>query len=172
MRVKTKNVLRDVAMGAAASLVLGLGTASSAAWAAGTATGQFNVNVTLTPKCEVFNGSGATTAIPDVALGYTSFQTSAATNSVNFKVRCTNTLGYSMALDSASVTDGGTGLQLALALTNSATHSSTPTASISGLSGNGNTGQTYYVHGTIAANQDGTSTAGTSNSQRTLTISY
>lgn len=154
----------------AAGLALALG--SLGAQAQSTATGQFNVNVTLTPRCEVFNTGGVTTSIPDLALSYTSFQTSASTGSTNFKVRCTNTLGYGLALDTASLTDGTTGLQLALALSSSATHSATPTAALSTLTGNGNAGQTYYVHGTLAANQDGSSTPGTPNKLRTLTISY
>lgn len=154
----------------AMAVLLGLG--ASGAMAA-TTSGQFNVNVALTPKCEFYTtGGSATGTIADLPLSYTSFQTSAATASTNFKVRCTNTLGYGLALDAASVTDGTTGLQMALALSSSATHSSTPTASITGLSGNGNAGQTYYVHGTIAANQDGTTTAGSVNNQRTLTITY
>lgn len=152
--------------------LIALAIAGSGAMAAGTATGQFNVNVTLTPKCEVFTASGLTTTIGDLPMSYTSFQTSASTGSTNFKVRCTNTLGYGLSLDNASLTDGSTGLQLALALSSSATHVSTPTASLSTLTGNGNTGQTYYVHGTLAANQDGTSTPGSGNSLRTLTISY
>jgi len=154
----------------ATGLVLALG--SLGALAQSTATGQFNVNVTLTPKCEVFNTGGATTAIPDLPLSYTSFQTAASTASTNFKVRCTNTLGYGLALDTASLTDSSTGLQLALALSSSAAHSATPTAALSALTGNGNAGQTYYVHGTLAANQDGSSTPGAANNLSTLTISY
>lgn len=153
-------------------LATALGIGASGAMAQVTATGQFNVNVTLTPKCEFFNAGGSTGTIVDLPMSYTSFQTSASTASTNFKVRCTNKLGYGLALDTASVTDGTTGLQMALALSTSATHTSTPSATLSSLAGNGNAGQTYYVHGTLAANQDGTSIAGTANNQRTLTISY
>lgn len=155
-------------MGAA----LGAAVAGSSAMAATTG-GQFNINVTLTPKCEFFDGTGAsTTTIPDIALGYTSFQTSAVTDKTTFKVRCTNNLGYGLSLDSASVTDGRTGLQLALELSTSNTSTSTTTASLTGMKGNGNTGQIYYVHATIAANQDGNTPAGTANAQRSLTITY
>jgi hypothetical protein len=148
---------------------------TSAAMAA-TASGQFNVAVTLTPKCEVFSGSGAsgtlTTAISQLNLAYTSFQTIPSTGSTNFQVRCTNSQSYSMALDSASLKDGTTGLDYTLNLTSTPTYTAATNNSIANLSGNGLTGQTYYVHGTIAAAQDGTTTAGTSNNIRSLTITY
>jgi hypothetical protein len=153
--------------------LVGVGALLSAApvLAASTA-GQFNVNMTLTPKCEIFNGSGATGTIGNLGLTYTSFQSSASTGSTSFSVRCTNTHGYSLSLDSASITDGATGLAYTLNLSSSSTHSATSNASLTGLSGNGGTGQTYYVHGNIASGQDGTATAGTANNQRTLTITY
>jgi opacity protein-like surface antigen len=132
----------------------------------------FNVNITLTPKCEIFNESGATSTIGNLAMSYTSFQTSSSIGSTSFKVRCTNSQGYSLALDSASVTDGTTGLAYTLNLSTSASHAATTNASLSSLSGNGNGGQTYHVHGNIAANQDGTVSAGTANNTRTLTITY
>lgn len=73
---------------------------------AATATGNFNVNVTLTSKCEI-NGTAAATGavITDIALAYTSFQTSAATGSTSFNVCCTNSLPYTLALDLTTVTD-------------------------------------------------------------------
>jgi len=144
-----------------------LGTAASAA----TTAGNFNVGVTLTPKCEIFT-AGATSTITDLPMAYTSFQTTVSTGSTNFKVRCTNTQSYSLALDNASVTDGTTGLSYTLNLTTGAAHTAATNASIASLSGNGNSGQTYYVHGTIAANQDGTITTGTANNIRSLTITY
>lgn len=59
---------------------------------AATATGNFNVNITLTSKCEINSTAAATGAvISDIALAYTSFQTTAATGSTNFNVRCTVT---------------------------------------------------------------------------------
>ena len=162
---------RGLQAGMVMGALLGAALMGNGAMAA-TTSGQFNVNVTLTPKCEFFDGGGATSTIADIALAYTSFQTTAVTDKTTFKVRCTNTLGYGLSLDSASVTDGATGLQMALALSSSATTTSTPTATLTGMSGNGNAGQTYYVHATIAANQDGTTTAGTANPQRLLTITY
>src|SRR5260221_7461071 len=57
---------------------------------AGTATGNFNVTVNLTSKCEITAGPA------DVAFTYTSFQTTAATGTGGaYSVRCTNTLPYS-----------------------------------------------------------------------------
>lgn len=161
--------MRTIAPLALSATMLALAPAATAAT---TTTGQFNVNITLTPKCEIFNGSGATGTIGDLAMNYTSFQTTASVGSTNFKVRCTNTLAYGLSLDSATVTDGTTGLNYTLALSNNATPVSTAVASLSSLSGNGNPGQTYYVHGNIAANQDGSSTTGTANNLRTLTITY
>ena len=143
---------------------------------AATAAGQFNVGVTLTPKCEVFSGSGATgtltTTISNLNLAYTSFQTTPTTGTTSFQVRCTNSQIYSMALDNATLTDGTTGLQYSLNLTSNSSYSSTANASIPSATGNGLTGQTYYVHGTIASAQDGTVSAGTANNTRTLTITY
>ncbi len=148
--------------------------ALTSALAAGsnTTVGNFNVGVTLTPKCEIFNGSGATPTISNLALSYTSFQTAPSTGSTNFQIRCTNAQAYSLALDGASFTDGTTGLAYTLNLTSAATHASAANASLNGLSGNGTSGQTYYVHGTVASGQDGTVSAGTANNVRSLTITY
>lgn len=154
------------------AIAIGLGMMMTGQASAATGSGQFNVNVSLTSKCEIFNGSGATGTIGDIALNYTSFQTSASTSSTNFNVRCTNTLPYSMSLDQASVTDGTTGLAYTLNLNTSSTHNATANDTLGSQTGNGNTGRTYYIHANIAANQDGTSTAGTANNQRTLTITY
>lgn len=150
---------------------LALSAAVTSAFAVDTS-GTFNVNVTLTPKCEIFNESGATSTIGNVAIAYSSFQTTASTGQTSFKVRCTTAHGYSLALDNASVTDGTTGLAYTLNLSSSATPAATPNASLASLSGNGTTGQTYYVYGNIAPNQSGTMTPGAANNTRTLTITY
>jgi len=164
-------MIRKYALGFA---VVACGLASSTM--AATASGQFNVGVTLTPKCEVFSGAGATgtltTAISNLNLAYTSFQTAATTGTTSFQVRCTNSQSYSMALDNATLTDGTTGLNYTLNLTSNSSHASAANTSISSATGNGLTGQMYYVHGTIPAAQDGTVTVGTANNTRTLTITY
>lgn len=137
-----------------------------------TATGTFDVNITLTSKCEINSTAGATGAvIGDLALSYASFQTTAATGSTSFNVRCTNTLPFGLSLDAASVTDGTTGLPYTLALSSSATHAVGPTASLTGLAGTGANVQ-YYVHGNIVAGEAGTNTAGAANKTRTLTVTY
>lgn len=140
---------------------------------AATAEGTFNVNITLTSKCEINshpNPTGAT--ITDLALAYTSFQTTASTGTTTFSVRCTDGLSATdIAVDSASVTDGTTGLAYTLAVSTSNVHSVGPTASTGAVTP-GAGGTTYYVHGNIAANQGGTVTAGVANNTRTITVTY
>lgn len=143
----------------------GLVGASANAQAA-TATGNFNVNIALTSKCEINSTAAATGAvITDIDLAYTSFQTTAATGSTSFNVRCTSGLGYTLALDSTSVTD--TALNLAYTL------------NLSAASGSGNGGdQSFTVNASMAAGQSGTCSTATcdntasTNKQRTLTITY
>ncbi len=143
------------------------------ATAAGTAAGNFNVNVTLTSKCEINTANGATgAAIDALAMSYTSFQTAASTASTNFAVRCTDGLGYALALDTASVTNAANGLQYTLNLSANSAHSATANASLTGQTGTGLTAKTFYVHGNMAAGQDGSMTAGTGNNTRSVTITY
>jgi hypothetical protein len=151
--------------------VFGLSLIGAAAQAA-TAAGNFNVNITLTSKCEINSTNAATGAvITDLALPYTSFQTAASPSTTDFVVRCTTGLPFGMALDSASVTDGLTGIPYTLNLSASATHSPTANGTLTGQTGVA-AGTTYYVHGNIAAGQSGTVTPGTDNKQRTLTVTY
>jgi len=134
--------------------------------AAGTASGTFNVGLTLTSKCEINSTNAATGAvITDLAMTYTSFQTTAATGTTTFNVRCTNSLPFTLALDSTTVTDNA--LNLAYTL------------SLSGASGTGSgVDQAFTVTGNIASGQAGTCatascTNGTAtNKQRTLTVTY
>ncbi|MDT3705949.1 MAG: spore coat protein U domain-containing protein [Thiobacillus sp.] len=133
---------------------------------AATATGNFDVNLTLTSKCEI-NGAAAPTGavITNLDLIYTSFQTTDATATTNLNVRCTDGLSYSLGLDNTTVTDDALKLQYTLAL-----------SSTSGA-GNG-TDQPFTVTGTIAKNQAGTCTSAfctnsaATNKQRTLTVTY
>lgn len=133
---------------------------------AATAAGNFNVALTLNSKCEINSTNAATGAlITDLALTYTSFQTTAATGSTSFNVRCTNTLPYTLALDNTSVLDNALDL--------------TYTLSLSAASGTG-TGadQPITVNGSISSGQAGTcatascTNATATNKQRTLTITY
>lgn len=77
------------------------------AHAATTATGpnSFNVNINLTPKCEVNVVTGSA-----LTLNYTSFQTGPAQDSFDFTVKCTTSLGYGLGFDTASQLDSTTGL--------------------------------------------------------------
>lgn len=126
------------------------------AHAVDTAPAGFNVTVNLTSGCEV------TSAPTDVAFTYSSFQGSAATSTGGaFSVRCTNTLPYTMALDSTTGTVIGLNYTLAL--------------SAAGGTGAGLTAANYTVNGSMASGQSGTCAttgvcAGTS--ARTLTVSY
>lgn len=121
---------------------------------AGTASSNFNVKVTLTSACAI------TTAPGDVAFTYTSAQAGAATASTTYGVQCTNTLPYTMALDTTA-TNTVAGLTYALSL------------SATTATGNGSA-QSYTVNGTMAANQGGTCATATcaGSEARTLTITY
>ena len=147
----------------ALATALALTTMITAPTQAATATGNFDVAITLTSACVYAKTS-------DVAFDYTSFQSTAATQTTSggFTVRCTNTLPYTMALDAAgSYTDQATQLAYTLAL------------SAAGGTGNGSA-QAYSVTGSIAGNQGGDcatlggvcTNAASTNKQRTLTITY
>jgi|LakMenEpi03Aug12_release.lakeMendotaPanAssembly.Ray.scaffolds.fasta_scaffold196786_4 spore coat protein U-like protein len=151
--------MKKLALAAALAMTAIITVPSQAA----TATGNFDVAITLTSACVYAKTS-------DVAFSYTSFQVAAQaqTTSGGFTVRCTNTLPYTMALDAAgSYTDQATNLAYTLAL------------SSAGATGNGSA-QTYSVTGSIAGGQGGNcATAGgvcvntaSTNKQRTLTITY
>lgn len=133
-----------------------------------TATGTFNVNITLTSKCEINSANAATGAlINNLAMTYTSFQDTGATGSTSFNVRCTDGLNYMLALDNTNVTDDALNLAYTLALS---TSSGTGTG----------TDQPITVNGSIAALQAGKCTEAdgvcdnttATNKQRTLTVSY
>ncbi|MBX3654779.1 MAG: hypothetical protein KF686_11400 [Ramlibacter sp.] len=137
---------------------LGLAAVGMSAQAA-TATGNFDVTINLTSACEIQTS-------PTAAFTYTSFQSTAATFSSSFNVRCTNTLPItSITLDSTSVTDDATNLAYTLAL------SGVPAAGTGAA-------QSVSITGSMAANQSGTcatatcTNAAATNKQRTLTITY
>jgi hypothetical protein len=125
-----------------------------------TATNTFNVSISLTSVCEI-------TTVPAAAsFTYSSFQTSAATFSDSFNMRCTNTLPISsVTLDQTSVTDSATNLAYTLAL------GTIPSA------GTGAT-QTISITGTMPSGQAGTcasancTNSSSSNKQRTITVTY
>ena len=137
---------------ATALAVASLFSAVPAAQAA-QATGNFNVTVNLTSKCEVVSAA-------NVDFTYTSFQPGAATGTGGgFQVRCTNTLPYTMSLDATTGTVAG--LNYAL--------------SLSAASGTGTgAAQSYTVNGTMAPSQGGTCALGTcaGTDARVLTVTY
>ena len=153
----------------AASLV-----AAALAWGhaqAGSTSGQFNVNVTLTSACTM-------SAVTAVDFAYTSMQAGAATaTGGGFSVTCTNSLPYTFGLQSGSgaatppgaatisVTDNALNLGYSLGL------------SAAGGSGNG-AAQSYSVTGTMAGSQAGTcatascNNAAATNRTHTLIVNY
>jgi spore coat protein U-like protein len=141
-----KRLLTAVAV---ASIFAGMSSAHAA-----TATGNFNVTVNLTSKCEISAGP------TDVAFTYTSFQAGAAASTGGaYTVRCTNTLPYTMSLDATSGTVVGLNYTLAL----------------SAASGTGNgAGQNYSITGSMVSGQGGTCALGSCSGTdaRVLTITY
>lgn len=145
-----------------ALLALALVSVATLPVQAATATGQFDVSISLTGTCKYVKTS-------DVAFTYTSLQAGAQTQTTagGFTVQCTKDLVYSLALDSTSVTDDAVDLAYTLALSGT------------GATGSG-AAQAYTVTGSIAAGQAGkcatvggacTNSAAT-NKIRTLTITY
>jgi spore coat protein U-like protein len=156
---------------AAASLM------ASGAFAQTTATGNFNVVINLTSKCEINSTTTSPATIADLTMDYTSYQTTAATGSTNFNVRCTRDLPYSIALDQTLQLDSSLRLLYTLGLSTSAIHDPARVSTLPGLVADGNN-QTYYVHGTIPANESGACATATcdnsaaTNRRRTITVSY
>lgn len=128
------------------------------AQAAGTANGNFNVNLTLTSACQINTPT-------DLAMSYTALQGTAATGTSTINVKCTNTLPYTLALDSTSVLDAATNLTYTLALSG---------ATAAGTGAN----QVITVTGNIASGQSGTcalascTNAASGNKNRILTVTY
>lgn len=129
--------------------------------------GGFNVVINLAATCQI-----RTPSIADLTLAYTSFQTAATTATTNFNLRCTQSLPYTISLQSASATAGaGFGAQTA------GTNTALPyTLAINNNSGTG-TGLTEINHiitGTIAGGLSGTcATANCSDTiARTVFVNY
>lgn len=134
------------------------------ALAAGSAADNFDVNIALTTACTL-------TTPGALAMSYTAFG-AAATGFTSFSVKCSEGLGFGLGLDSASVTDGTTGIPYTLALkAANAGDASVAAAALAGQTGTA-AGATYYVQGYIAAGQAGTTTPGVANNNRTVTVSY
>jgi spore coat protein U-like protein len=151
-------------------------TAIAAALAAGSAqagstSGTFNVNVTLTSSCTLG-------AVTNLAFAYTSLQAGGATaTGGGFSVSCTTSLPYTFGLQTGagpatppggatiSVLDDAVQLNYSLGL------------SAAGGTGSGSA-QAYSVTGTMAGNQAGTcavascTNAGATNRTHTLIVNY
>lgn len=144
---------------------------ASASVHAGSTSGQFNVNVTLTSACTM-------SAVTAVDFAYTSLQAGAATaTGGGFSVTCTNSLPYTFGLQSGngaatppgaatiSVTDNAVNLGYSLGL------------SAAGGTGNG-AAQSYSVTGAMAGSQAGTcaaascTNAAATNKTHTLIVNY
>ena len=108
-----------------------------------------------------------TTTPANIVFSYTSFNPVAVMANSTFGMRCSNSLAYSIALD--STTGVIAGLSYSLTLNTVGSGGSSPLASI----GNG-VPQSFFVNGTIAAGQAGACASATcSGTQtRTLTITY
>jgi spore coat protein U-like protein len=138
---------------------------------AGSTSGTFNVNVTLTSACTL-------SAVTNVAFAYTSLQVgAAAATGGGFSVSCTNTLPYTFGLQSGngaatppgaasiSILDDAVNLNYSLGL------------SAAGGTGNG-AAQAFSVTGTMAGNQAGTCAAASctngaaTNKIHTLIVNY
>ena len=138
---------------------------------AGSTSGQFDVNITLTSACTM-------SAVTAVDFAYTSLQAGAATaTGGGFSVTCTNSLPYTFGLQSGngaatppgaatiSVTDSAVNLGYTLGL------------SAAGGAGNG-AAQSYGVTGTMAGGQAGTcaaascTNAAATNKTHTLIVNY
>jgi hypothetical protein len=198
------------------ALVVALGVAGlvSGVANAGTATGNFNVNITLHAKCQLKNTAGTwggginstyssygspiadqnntvidrgapaeilndhSLALTDLNLVYTSFQVNPSTAVTSFDVRCTENLTYDVTLsnDSADKTtaSGGSETDEKLNLNYTVNLSATPgytsgtVESVPNQLGNGSA-KSYYVSGTIAADQAGACPVPTTISTATCT---
>jgi hypothetical protein len=159
----------------AMSAIVAAAMAGTAAHAAGSDTATFDVTLTLTPTCIVTTTSGGAkaTAVGDINIAYSAFQTTAGTGSTNFYVRCSTSLNYGVALDASNgIVDGTTGLSYNLALKTANTgDASTAVGSLTGQTGVA-AGTQYFVQAYVGPDQPGTNTPGTANKTRTITVSY
>jgi hypothetical protein len=114
--------------------------------------GTFPVTINVTASCRISTAPG------NIIFNYTAFGP-AVNASTTFGTTCTNSLPYTMALDSTTGSLLGTNYSLALSAT-----SATGTGA----------GQTYNISGTMAAGQAGTCSTGTctATQSHTLIISY
>ena len=133
---------------------------------AATATGGFNVAVSLQSACLIGT-------IPAIPISYTSFQTAAVDANVTFTVKCTNTQGYSMAINTGTGAASGISYLLSLGTT-SATGITAAVLTLGGQTGTGLI-QNFVISATAAGSQGGSTASSTPvavNDARVLTVTY
>jgi spore coat protein U-like protein len=140
-----------------------LATSTGGVAITGTNPQSFNVTINVNPTCTFSTSPGT------VNFGtYTAFQGSANLANTTFSTTCTNLTPYTLSLDAASGAVSGLNYSLLLNTTSSGgTHPLGP------IPGTGSA-QTYYINGTMPANQAG-SCAGAScvgTNVHTLTVTY
>lgn len=144
---------------------------------AATVNSNFNVTINLASKCEL------TSTPQDLVLNYTAFQTTAATATTGFGIRCTENLKYKLSLGDAtaygSAVDSTTGLEYGIEILDGNTVVADKSTPLSDLITPAPAGATtaYSIKATIPANQAGkcATPGGTCNGsavQKTLTITY
>lgn len=136
-----------------------------------TQTGNFNVNISTTSGCVI------SSAPTDVSFSYTAFATSDVTATPGaFKIKCSDTLPYSLALDGTGTSGTYSYTDVTTALAYTLTLSAT-SATGSGVD------QTYGITGLMVKDQGGkcsvaaggacdNSAASATDKKRTLTITY
>lgn len=119
------------------------------------------VSITVVPECRVSTAPGT------INFTYTALQATQATANTSFATQCTNTLPYTLSLDSNS--NVAVGLNYALKLNTSGSGGTNTLAS----TGTG-AAQTFFINGTMAAGQAGTCAAAscTATNSHTLTVTY
>jgi spore coat protein U-like protein len=138
---------------------------------AGSTSGTFNVNVTLTSACTLG-------AVTDLAFAYTSLQAGVANaTGGGFSVNCTNTLPFTFGLFSGTV--GVTPPGAATIAVNDSVVNLNYTLGLSAAGGTGSgVAQNFSVTGTMAGSQAGTcaaascTNAGATNRTHTLIVNY
>lgn len=126
-----------------------------------TATATHPISISTQSSCSITSPPGT------VSFTYTALQQSSSTASSSFSTTCTNSLPYSMSFNTARGVVSGLNYQLQL--------NTTTTGGNEPLSSTGTGGvQTFYINGTMPANQAGTcGTGGCTDSQsHSLIISF
>jgi spore coat protein U-like protein len=135
----------------------------------GTNPRTFQANITVNATCVMATPQGVAQFPGTIAFGtYTAFQVSAKTANTTFITTCTNLTPYTLSLDAASGVVSG--LNYSLLLNTSASGGIHPFGPVPGTG----SAQTYYINGTMPANQAG-SCAGAScagSNVHTLTVTY